>query len=157
MVRRGSPLAECDSAGGQPVSVPVPTVRATIDGRELTLIVDTGTPITVIFADTDVGADEAARGSGHLVSTAGLSAVRLPPTTIRVGGISQTLRPIVTTHSKHVDGEPDGSLGLDVLRGCTMVLGADPARLHVERSTETVPRQTSLRQLSCASAHSCAS
>ncbi|HET9989219.1 MAG TPA: aspartyl protease family protein, partial [Kofleriaceae bacterium] len=119
----------------------VATVPAIVDGREVALIVDTGSPITALFADTTAGMTATLRATDHIYiersfpdgSAASLALV--PSAHLEVGDTTETLAIVVMAHPPIVDAlscHADGLLGLDVLRGCTIVLDATGGALACE-------------------------
>ena len=105
----------------------IPTVEATIDGRRSVLIVDTGAPVSTLYADTDAGVTETMRATSHALMGSDAfdhdEVALVPSATVRVAAttVAGPIAIIGRSPSRALAGI-DGSLGLDVLRNCTLVL-----------------------------------
>lgn len=104
-------------------------VAAGIDGHPVQLVVDTGTPVTVLYADTAAGITASMRATSHFLDASvfrpdDLDVVALVPrVTADVAGLRTPLRILVRPRYRRGECLGDGLLGLDVLRGCTLVFG----------------------------------
>lgn len=110
----------------------IPTVRATVDGRDAVLLVDTGSPVTVLFSKTDAAVHAARRGIAHVlaqphfiddgdtyrVSTIGV----IDDVGVRAGGRAMRSKSLVVIPRPDGLEEVDGLLGLDVLQQCAIVV-----------------------------------
>ena len=102
-----------------------PTVDAMVDGTRVRLAVDTGMPLTLLCADTPLGVELSVRAASRAF------AMRA----------DEILRVGVLPRSASFCGL-DGILGLDVLRGCTVVLDTSGGVLVCETPPagfDTVP------------------
>ena len=154
LTQRGARLTTCQDRGGG--FVPLATVN--VDGREVSFIVDTGSPVTSLFADTAAGVSATMRTIGHVLvrgawgpgTEADLAIV--PSAKVEVAGATQSLRVVVMARPERAEPfacHPDGLLGMDVLRGCTLVLDATGGAIACETSTsalDTAPALASLKR-----------
>jgi len=154
VTQRGARLAACQDRGGGFV----PWVSLNVDGREVSFIVDTGSPVTSLFADTAAGVSATMRTTGHVLvrgawgpgTEADLALV--PSAKLRVAGTDQALRVVVIARPERslpFACHPDGLLGMDVLRGCTLVLDAGGGAIACEAPTpgvDTAPTLASLKR-----------
>lgn len=154
VTQRGARLTSCPDRGGG--FVPLATVN--VDGREVSFIVDTGSPVTSLFADTAAGVSATMRTTGHVRvrdawgpgTEADLALV--PGAKVEVAGSAQSLRVVVMARPERAEPfacHPDGLLGMDVLRACTLVLDATGGAVACETpaaSLDTAPALASLKR-----------
>lgn len=102
-------------------------VAAVIDGQPVQLVVDTGTPVTVLYADTAAGIAASLGATSHFLDASALSPDDLdvialvPRVTADVAGLRTPLKILVRPRHRRGECLGDGLLGLDVLKGCTLV------------------------------------
>lgn len=120
---RGARLGSCSDEAGRSV----PVVTASVEGVTVRLVVDTGSPFTVLFADTEAGAIASLRTSSRYdlddwAFDSDLAIV--PDVPISVAGVTTTERVGILGRPSALPSscEVDGLLGLDILRGCTLIL-----------------------------------
>jgi hypothetical protein len=145
-------------------------VRATIDGREVELTVDTGAGRTLLFDDTEVGrgllADrpaqeppEAADGEpGDAPATAEnprivrereawaggvVDVLAVPDVPVRLGELAWTITVSVASRGVPRECGRDGVLGFDVLRYCTLSLGPDDGEWSCSLAPPAAPEPAS--------------
>lgn len=142
-VRLGVPLVAHPTGDGSFV----PLVVAHIEGRSVSLVVDVGAPLTAVYVDTEEGA-AIERSASHHVLTALVDRevdVAVVPAAVNVAGVTTTTRVLGIPRERPDERHEltprgiDGLLGLDVLRGCAVLLVEDGGALACE---PTVPLDT---------------
>jgi predicted aspartyl protease len=121
------------------VSSFIPTVSATVDGHAVTLVVDTGAPVTTLYADTDAGVRETMRVTRHAIAWAGADAFGDTDAAIvpraAIGAAGVTLDGPIAIFGRRgssISNDIHGLLGLDVLRACTIVLAPSRGAIACE-------------------------
>ncbi len=134
LTRLGARLDACRDGGGRSV----PMVGGTVEGVRVRFIVDTGSPATVLYADTVAGVDASLRATSHVVQGEGgneSDVAIVPGVRIRVAGASAAVRAAVLSRWSATATAfcgADGLLGLDVLRGCAILLDSSGGALACE-------------------------
>lgn len=151
VAQQGALLSSCGASelGGSAMTA------AVIDGHPVQLVVDTGTPVTVLYADTKAGIAASMRATVRFLDASALGpdfldvVALVPRVTAEVAGLRTPLRILVRPRHRRGECLGDGLLGLDVLRGCTLVFDGQGGAMGCEALPrgDTAPGLRQIRPL----------